>query len=96
MYKPEPNRRVPQTVMNARAEVIRTLTGYLKVCERCGGEGHLDDNVGWVVVSTTGRKTCFRCWGAGTEMDTKRGPDPLVPTRERSDSPKSSGSGEAP
>ena len=77
MYKPEPNQKVPAAVMEARALVMRRLHA-LKTCTRCGGEGHLDRKPNWIVVEKTGRKTCFRCWGSGTEMDKAIGPDPLV------------------
>lgn len=78
MYKPAANQRIPQRVMDARKQVMSTLLLEAKTCTRCDGAGHLDNKPTWVVVSTTGRKTCFRCWGSGEEMDQQRGPDPLT------------------
>lgn len=75
MYKPAANRRVPQAVMDARKTIMAHLLCE-RVCERCGGKGHLDNESSWIIVATTGRKTCFRCWGSGIEA--VGNPDPLT------------------
>lgn len=62
---PEGYREKQNKIIREAEEALGLLNE--KPCVRCEGQGHLDDREHWVVITETGRKTCFRCKGSGTE-----------------------------
>lgn len=59
-----------QTITSIKAHIEAMNRGEV-ACFRCGGAGHLDHNEGWILLPTTGRRTCFRCKGNGIEKGCK-------------------------